>query len=144
MRTIATLLLSLTLGIASAQNGTLSGSAKDKLTQEPLIGATIQIESAQLGAATDVDGNFRISNITPGSYNITVSYVGYATQTRYNVVITSGNASFLNFELEPAAASELGEVVISENRSVKIASIETPVSIKNLSTEEIKVTEILF
>lgn len=94
MRTIATLLLSLTLGIASAQNGTLSGSAKDKLTQEPLIGATIQIESAQLGAATDVDGNFRISNITPGSYNITVSYVGYATQTRYNVVITSGNASF--------------------------------------------------
>jgi hypothetical protein len=138
MRTIATLLLSLTLGIASAQNGTLSGSAKDKLTQEPLIGATIQIESAQLGAATDVDGNFRISNITPGSYNITVSYVGYTTQTRYNVVITSGNASFLNFELEPAAASELGEVVISENRSVKIASVETPVSIKNLSTEEIK------
>lgn len=121
-----------------AQSGTLVGSAKDKLTQEPIIGATIRLENTELGATTDIDGNYKLGNIPPKTYNVSITYLGYAPQTRYNVVITSGNANFLNFELEPASAKELGEVVIAENRSVKIASIETPVSIQNLSAEEIK------
>ena len=120
-----------------AQNGTLVGSAKDKLTQEPLIGATINLEGAELGASTDLDGNFRISNIPPKSYNVKITYLGYETETRYNVVITTGNANFLNFELNPAS-NTIGEVVISENRSIRVATVETPVSIQNLSIEEIK------
>jgi hypothetical protein len=120
-----------------AQNGTLVGSAKDNLTQEPLIGATITIEGTALGAATDVAGNFRITNIPPKSYNVKITYLGYDAETRYNVVITTGNANFLNFELIPSSTT-IGEVVISENRSVKVATTETPVSIQNLSIEEIK------
>ncbi|MBL7802912.1 MAG: TonB-dependent receptor [Saprospiraceae bacterium] len=123
---------------ASAQNtGTLTGSVKDKLTQEALIGVTIRIDGANLGGQTDVEGNFRIAGIRPGSYNIEASYLGYATQTKYNVVITTGNANQLNFELEPGSKT-LGEVVVSENRSVRIATVETPLSIQNLSVEEIK------
>lgn len=120
-----------------AQNGTLAGSAKDKLTQEVLIGATINLEGTDIGVATDIDGNFRIANIPPKSYNVKISYIGYESETRYNVVITSGNANFLNFELTPASTT-IGEVVIAENRSVKVATLETPVSIQNLSIEEIK------
>lgn len=123
--------------IALAQNGTLAGTAKDQLTQEPLIGATVVLEGTQIGATTDADGNFRIGNIPPKSYNVTLSYLGYAPETRYNVLITNGNANFLNFELAPVS-STLGEVTIAENRSVKIATVETPVSIQNLSIEEIK------
>ncbi len=121
-----------------AQNlGLVTGSVKDKLTQETLIGATIKLEGTELGASTDVDGNFRLVGIAPKSYNITATYLGYTAQTRYNVVITSGNANQLNFELEPNNNS-LGEVVVSENKSVRIASMETPLSIQNLSVEEIK------
>ena len=121
-----------------AQNtGTLTGTVKDKLSQEALIGVTIRLEGAELGTTTDVDGNFRIAGIPPKSYNVAASYIGYTPQTRYNVVITTGNANQLNFELEPDSKT-LGEVVVSENRSVRIASIETPLSIQNLSVEEIK------
>ncbi len=121
-----------------AQNtGTLTGTVKDKLTQEALIGATIRVENAELGAATDADGNFRIGGIPPKSYNIVATYLGYVAQTKFNVVITTGNANQLNFELESDQQS-LGEVTIAENRSVRIASIETPLSIQNLSVEEIK------
>jgi len=121
-----------------AQNsGTLTGSVKDKLTQEALIGVTIKIDGSDLGTVTDIDGNFRIAGIPPKSYNIVALYVGYAPQTKFNVVITTGNASQLNFELEPDSKS-LGEVVVAENRSVRIATIETPLSIQNLSVEEIK------
>ena len=121
-----------------AQNsGTLTGSVKDKLTQEALIGVTIKIDGSDLGTVTDIDGNFRIAGIPPKSYNIVALYVGYAPQTKFNVVITTGNASQLNFELEPDSKS-LGEVVVAENRSVRIATIVTPLSIQNLSVEEIK------
>lgn len=119
------------------QNGLILGTVKDRLSQEVLIGATISLEGTELGVATDVEGNFRLENIPPKSYNVKVSYLGYATQVKFNVVITSGNSTVLNFELEPDK-TQLDEVVIKENKSVKIASTETPLSIQNLSAEEIK------
>ena len=139
MRFVTLFLFSLLFwGTAHAQNtGSLTGTVKDKLTQEALIGATIKLDGSDLGASTDVDGNFRIAGIPPKSYNVVATYIGYAAQTKFNVVITTGNANQLNFELEPDGKS-LGEVLISENRSVRIASTETPLSIQNLSVEEIK------
>ncbi len=139
MRFLAILSLFMLSGLLSkAQNtGSLTGSVRDKLTQEALIGVSIKVEGADIGAVTDAEGRFRLANIPPRSYNITATYLGYAAQTRFNVVITTGNANQLNFELDPDAAA-LGEVVISENRSVRIASVETPLSIQNLSVEEIK------
>lgn len=123
---------------AFGQNtGSLTGTVRDKLTQEALIGATIKLENTEIGSVTDADGRFRISNIPPRTYNVSTAYVGYRANTRFNVVITTGNDSQLNIELEPDAQS-IGEVVVSENRSVRIATVETPLSIQNLSVEEIK------
>jgi hypothetical protein len=53
------------------------------------------------------------------------------------VVITTGNVNQLNFEMQ-AEATSLGEVVVAENKSVRVASVETPLSIQNVSVEEIK------
>jgi hypothetical protein len=102
-----------------------------------LVGVSVKIEGTALGANTDVEGNFRIGNIPPQSYNVTVSYLGYNRETRYNVVITTGNVNQLNFEMQ-AEATSLGEVVVAENKSVRVASVETPLSIQNVSVEEIK------
>lgn len=139
VRLLPQLLLLLTFPIAlnAQKTGVLTGSVRDKQTQEALVGATVRVEGTELGAVSDVDGNFKVGNIPPRSYNITVGYLGYAAQTRYNVVVTTGNANQLNFELLPDAAS-LGEVVVSENRSVRVASVETPLSIQSVSVEEIK------
>lgn len=125
------------LQVRAQNTGTLNGTVKDKLTQEALIGVTIRLDGADLGGVTDLGGNFRIAGIPPGSYNIVASYLGYSPQTKYNVVITTGNANQLNFELEPDSKT-LGEVVVAENRSVRIATVETPLSVQNLSVEEIK------
>lgn len=124
--------------VLNAQNGgVLTGTVKDKQTQETLVGASVKIEGTLLGATTDAEGNFRIAGILPRSYNVTAAYLGYVTQTRYNVVITTGNANQLNFELQSDATS-LGEVVVAENKSVRVASVETPLSIQSVSAEEIK------
>jgi outer membrane cobalamin receptor len=124
--------------VLMAQNtGSINGTVIDKQTQEALIGVTIRLEGSDLGATTDVDGNFRLTGIPPRSYNVTASYIGYTPLTKFNVVVTTGNANQINFQMEPDATN-LGEVVISTNKSVRIASVETPLSIQNLSVEEIK------
>ncbi len=136
----STVLLFITLfgySLRAQNTGGLTGTVKDKLTQEALIGVSIKLQGSDIGAATDLDGNFRLTGIPPKSYNVVANYVGYAAQTKYNVVITTGNANQLNFELEPDSKA-LGEVVVAVNRSVRIASAETPLSIQNLSVEEIK------
>lgn len=117
--------------------GSLTGNVKDYETQEPLIGAIIAIEGTNLGATTDLDGNYTIVNIPTKSYNITVSFLGYQALTKYNVVITAGNTGQINFELRQDS-KVLGEVVFSENKSIRIATSESPLSIQNLSAEEIK------
>lgn len=139
MRIILTLLMFyLVPSCLEAQNfGTLLGTIRDEETQELLPGAIIRLEGSELGAAADLNGTFKIQNIPTKTWNVTASLLGYESMTKYNVVITSGNASQLNFELKPAF-TELNEVTISLNRSTRIASNETPLSIQNLSVEEIK------
>jgi hypothetical protein len=135
------LLLSLilvSLNVAFAQNtGEIQGTIKDRKTQEPLIGVTIQVEGTQKGSQSDVDGNFKISAIPTGSYNLKATYVGYKDFLKFNVIVSSGNANIINFVMEEDS-KQLSEVQVVVNRSVSVASAETPNSIQKLSTEEIK------
>ncbi len=52
-------------------------------------------------------------------------------------MVNSGNAGTLNFELPPAD-QQLNEVVVTLNRSIQVATPETPLSIQSLSSEEIR------
>lgn len=117
--------------------GTLLGTVIDRNTQLPVTGAIVRIDGTELGAVVDLDGNYKISMIPTQSWNVTVSYLGYKTATKYNVVITAGNNSQINFQLEEDSKA-LSEIEIKINKSTRIASAETPLSIQNLSAEEIK------
>ena len=130
----------LSLSILSfAQNtGNLTGRVLDKNTQTPIELATVQIESLNKGSTTDSLGYFQIDKIPVGTYNILISYLGYKTYTLYNVVVSSGNENTFTIELEEEI-STLSEVVVKgTNRTVKAASIETPLSIQRVTTEEIR------
>ena len=121
-----------------AQFASITGNVKDRATQEVLVGVSVILENTDplVGATTDADGRFRLDAL-PGSYNLTATFVGYKAQTKFNVVLTTGNVSTINFELEEEQAT-LGEVVIEGRRSADVATIETPLSIQRLTTEEIK------
>lgn len=117
--------------------GIILGSIKDRNTQEVLVGAVIKVESTEIGAISDENGNFRLE-IATGSYNITASVTGYKSQTKYNVVVTSGNAQILNFELEDEQNIEAIEVTEKTSKSASAATLETPLSVQKLTTEEIR------
>ncbi|MCC6369895.1 MAG: TonB-dependent receptor [Bacteroidia bacterium] len=132
------LLQCLCLSAFSQINGVIRGNVKDKNTQESIIGAIISVESSTLGMATDVEGNYKIS-LPVGTYNLKASFLGYTTLIKYNIVVNSGNAQTVNFELE-TAPSELSEVTISfeKGKSAVATDMITPLSVQQLTTEEIK------
>lgn len=117
-----------------AQSGELSGTVIDSRTGEPLIGATVILEGTTIGDATDENGRYFIDNIPADSYNITVSYVGFTSVTKFNIVIRSEGNIDINFELQEDA-QVLGEVVVTPNPFEKLQT--TPLSIQNLSQEEV-------
>ncbi|MGN8226048.1 SusC/RagA family TonB-linked outer membrane protein [Gracilimonas sp. BCB1] len=105
--TIFVLLLSAS---AFAQSGELTGQVTDAETGEPLIGATVYIESLNKGAQSDIDGNYTISGIEAGVYTVSYRYVGYETETR-SVEIGSGTVT-LDIQLSVDVVG-LDELVVS-------------------------------
>ena len=126
----------LSFSVLWAQNtGAISGRVMDAQSQFPLEGATVVIDGTTLGVVTDLEGYFTIENIPPLSYNISVSYLGFETQTLFNVIVKSVGNAPLYFEL--AEASDLlDEVVVRQSpfRTTK----ETPLSTQTFSAVEIE------
>jgi outer membrane receptor for ferrienterochelin and colicin len=100
----------------------------------PIFAASIYLNNSQ-GTFSDEDGTFQITNVVPGSYNLTASFVGFDSQTKFNIIIKSkGNRSF-NFILIESSES-LEEVVVSNKNTISRPK-ETPLSTQSLSAVEI-------
>ena len=132
-------IFSLSILTTTAQNnGRLSGVVVDKLAQKILPNVSVSIEGIAKGAIADTNGIFRITGIPLKTYNIIFSLVGYKKQTLFNVVINAGNENNFNVELEQSGGA-LTEVLVKTNkRTARAATLETPLSVQRLTTEEIK------
>jgi CarboxypepD_reg-like domain/TonB-dependent Receptor Plug Domain len=125
--------------LQAQQTGSITGTVVDKNSQLALSSATVQVEGTSLATVTDSAGKFRLANIPVKTHNIIVSRVGYKSFTIFNSVINSGNENTYTIELEQAAAA-LGEVVVRSagRRTARAATLETPLSVQRLTSEEIK------
>jgi hypothetical protein len=131
------LLVGLPVHLQAQTTGQISGTVRDRATQQVLPGVTVVVEGRELGTATDEQGRYKLIGIPTGSYNLRASFVGYEPLLRANVSVTSGNANIINLELS-AAAKQLGEVTVTASRAIRVATAETPLSVQRLNTEEIK------
>ncbi|MFT3843881.1 MAG: TonB-dependent receptor [Lacibacter sp.] len=123
---------------ALAQNkGTITGQVIDKASQLPLEAVSVKVENTEWGTTTDSLGRFRIAGISTKSYNLQFSKIGYKTYTLYNINLSSGNELNFTVELETEIKT-IGEVTITGRRTAKAATLETPLSVQRLTTEEIK------
>jgi len=102
------------VAVAQTGVGKLSGKIIDSDTKEALIGANVLIEGTNLGAASDINGEYFILNITPGTYNVRVSYVGYAPKTFENVRMVANITYELNVDL--STDFTLDEIVVIDRK----------------------------
>ncbi|HTR82427.1 MAG TPA: TonB-dependent receptor [Bacteroidota bacterium] len=105
----------------SQGTGELTGAVTDKSNDEALIGANIFLEGTSLGISTDLDGNYSIKNIPPGSYTVRVSYIGYKT-IETPIEVKAGEKHVQNFILV-ATGVEGKEVVVTAQAQGQNAAI---------------------
>ena len=89
---VMTMLMAQAIGFGAALSAkTVTGTVTSSVDNEPLIGATIQVEGTQVGAVTDFEGNFKIE--ANDGQTLVVSYIGYVTKKvkvggQNNLIIT--------------------------------------------------------
>ena len=122
---------------ADAQAGTVTGTVTDAATGETLIGAAVRVEGTSLGAATNIDGVYRLSSVPSGPQVLLVSYIGYREQ-RIEVAVPEGGTVEVNVVLELAVV-EGEEVVVTGQAAGQRAAINQQLSsdtIVNVVSEE--------
>lgn len=108
------------IATAMQQDNSCTGKVLDA-TGEPLIGATIRVEGQSGGTVTDIDGNFKLANVSKGA-KLTISSIGFKTKT-----ITWTGAP-LNITMEDDA-SILEETIVIGYGTVKKADLAGSVSV---------------
>jgi len=96
--------------------GKVSGKITDSETGEPILGANILIADTYLGAAADIEGDYYINNIPPGTYNLKVTAVGYQSVTVQNVIVKIDLTTRIDVKLTSTAISIGSDVVITAQR----------------------------
>ncbi|MDP6040609.1 MAG: TonB-dependent receptor, partial [Candidatus Latescibacteria bacterium] len=111
----------------------------DKTTGETLPGANVVIDGTTQGAITDVDGNYFILNVQPGTYIISASSIGYHKVTQANVRVFIDLTSTVNFTGNNGlteASIELAEITVVAELPVVQADISANVA--NISAADVE------
>jgi hypothetical protein len=105
--------------IASAgSTGKISGKVTDTKTKEPLVGVNVLLVGTRQGAATDVQGDFFIANIPPGTYAVKASQVGYKDVLVNDVLVRIDATTELNISMNQTVLQVGQEVVVTAQRPV--------------------------
>ena len=121
---------------ASAQTtGKIRGKVKDAVSGEPLPGANIVIEGTNMGAATDINGEYFILNVSPGKYILKASMIGYESVRMTNVSVSVNRTTTIDFVMKQTIIE--GEEVVVTASKVTIKKDQTS-SIRNVSSDEIE------
>lgn len=99
-----------------AQTGTISGKILDEKRIE-LVGGTVQIDGTQQIAAADKNGNYKLTGLKPGVYNLTAQFVGY-TSLQKRITVKADASAKVDFLLQSQSQS-LNEVVVIGYGSTK-------------------------
>ncbi len=103
-------LLAILPGMLFAQgSGSVRGKVIDAMTNESLPSANIVIKDPFVGTISDLNGDYVLNNVPPGSQTIHVSYMGYKEQ-EFAIDITAGETQTLNITLE--VLSIMGEEIV--------------------------------
>lgn len=127
----------LLFGEAFAQNhASLSGFVRDADSREALIGANVMVSGANLGAATNVEGYFVVNGIPPGTYEVTINYIGYK-KLREKISFAAREKVVKNFLLAVQPIEAGGVTVTADQeaaqRDLRIAQLNVSVrSIQSL------------
>jgi outer membrane receptor for ferrienterochelin and colicin len=126
------------LFVLGQATGKLSGTVISKTSQKQLGGLTVQVIQSGAKTITDSLGNFRFTQLKPGAYTLEITGVGFKTKQLNNLPVTSGNENNIQIEIEELINQLSNVTVTSKKNTARAATLESPLSIQRLTTEDIK------
>lgn len=123
-----------------AAPGVIRGIIRNRETGEAVPLANVSLHGTVLGAATDNLGRFKIVNVPPGAYRLSVSVVGFRRET-IDVALEGSGDLALNIELDPAPI-EIAPVVVTASRREQDV-FDVPVSFSIVTAGDIEKRNVL-
>lgn len=115
MALTAIFMLSAVMVMYAGTTGKIAGKIVEESTGEPLVGVNVILVGTAQGAAADLDGNYFILNIPPGTYQLKAVAIGYASVTVNNVRVSIDLTTRMDFQLREEAIA-MSEVVVTAER----------------------------
>lgn len=91
--------------LAQAQSGRIVGQVVDRGTGHPVMSVQVFITGGTTGAATDLDGRYRLPPLSPGTYSVTFRRIGFQLARFDSVRVVADSVTTLNAAMDPAAMS---------------------------------------
>ncbi len=103
----------------AAETGRIAGRIIDSETKAPLIGVNVVVEGTQLGASTDENGRYLISNVPAGNQTVTASYIGYDATRMKDALVILDQTITLNFNLR-STVIQVGTIEVTAERQLMV------------------------
>ena len=130
-------LLSISLK-AQTLTQTIRGTIIDKVSKTTLPGASIVLINSDplVGTTSDLDGNFKLTNVPIGTHALRISFVGYKEVTIPNIIVNSGKEVVLNIPIDEDITQLEAIVVRPDIEKNKPINEMATVSTRTFSVEE--------
>ena len=115
--------------------GKIAGNIVDE-NGSPLPFANVIIMGTTLGGTSNEDGYYYIINISPGTYTLKASYVGYTSSTILDVKVSVDRTTTVDFQLNSEAVSLQSEVIVTAKQPLVIQDKTS--SVAKISSDEIE------
>ncbi len=139
---VSTLLTLLVLSGVTAQEitQTIRGKVIDQDTKAELPGAKVVIIGSDpiVGAATDIDGNFRIENVPVGRVSLKFTFTGYEDRVMSNLLVESGKELVLNVDILESVEALKAVEIVAEDKKAEVLNDMVVISARSFSVEETK------
>jgi len=111
-----TLFILSSFSVLKASNGTITGKILDAKTNETMIGAYVTLDtSAKKTVVTDVDGNYKFENVSPGMHHLTIKMLSFNT-IEMDVNVGDGETVVKNASMSNEV-KEIKETVVTAKKT---------------------------
>ena len=101
-----------------------------------LPGVNVMVKGTYYGAASDLDGNYQIDKINPGSYDVEVSMIGFKVILKTGIIVEPGMMIDIDFEMEETVLS-FGEDVVVIGKT-PLFDVDETSSVSRVRSEDIE------
>jgi len=121
---------------AAQDRGSIAGKVRDKRTKHAVPFATVTVVGGQRGALTDSEGQYVVTGVGAGTYEVRVQFLGYAPASKTGVVVAGGKTTPLDFDLDEIVVREEKAIEVTAER--RLVEVKQGATIRSVSAAEIR------